>query len=70
MSDVYDALEVAAGADLVTGPSIGAARTVGPQQIGRLRKSILRFLDNIDEGMTVHELREELTQCARSEGTP
>lgn len=58
MSDLLEALEVAAGSELKSGAF--ERQTVNDAQVQRVRRLVVRFLENVDDDLTVLELREGL----------
>lgn len=61
--EVLDAVEVAAGSDDdgITEAFRGAGRrTVSARRLNATRNTILRFLQNVPEGMTALEIREAI----------
>ena len=62
MSTIWDGLEAAACADnqQLTGLKIGAPVLPSDSQIFHAREIIKRFLENVDESMSIRELLEGL----------
>lgn len=58
MSDAHDAIEISAGA-FITGDAF-SRQTASPAQISKARRIIRLFLENMDDSLTVLEVKEQL----------
>ncbi|GCA49278.1 hypothetical protein KGO5_01721 [Sinorhizobium sp. KGO-5] len=65
MSALVEALEVAAGSELSCGSF--ERRTASDAQVARVRRLIVRFLENVDDDLTVLDLREGLDAARGAE---
>jgi hypothetical protein len=58
VGELMEALEVAAGSELKSGAF--ERRTVSNAHVDRVRRLVMRFLENIDDDLTVRDIREGL----------
>ncbi|MBX5268604.1 hypothetical protein HJB99_07915 [Rhizobium sp. NLR17b] len=65
VSEIHDAVEVAAGASTASGIEILKPRTPSDDKIAHTRRVVRLFLENVDGGLTVEERLEALDEGDR-----